>query len=89
MILMHKCDNRLCVNPDHLQAGTHKENTADMVSKGRSAYGERHGNVRVTVDIVRDIRTRGLSIRAYSRKYGIGVTTVHDIVHRKRWAHVE
>ena len=35
MIVMHDCDNPLCVRPDHLRLGTVAENQADMVAKGR------------------------------------------------------
>lgn len=41
MHVMHQCDNPTCVRPDHLEVGTPKENSADMVRKGRSARGKR------------------------------------------------
>jgi len=38
--VLHKCDNRRCINPDHLFLGTAKDNTADMMSKERNAKDE-------------------------------------------------
>jgi hypothetical protein len=37
-IVRHTCDVRLCCEPTHLLSGTHAENTADMVSRGRAGW---------------------------------------------------
>lgn len=35
MVIRHKCDNPPCINPEHLEIGTHADNMADMFSRGR------------------------------------------------------
>lgn len=50
-LVRHKCDFRRCCNPAHLLKGTHKQNSEDMVERGRQASGERHGSKRYPDDV--------------------------------------
>lgn len=54
--VLHRCDNELCVRPDHLFLGTQLDNMRDKVAKGRQARGIRCGNAHLTDDDVRAIR---------------------------------
>lgn len=42
--ILHACDNKLCVNPEHLRAGSHAENMAEAAQRGRMPRGARHHN---------------------------------------------
>ena len=67
----HKCDNPSCVNPSHLFLGTKRDNTRDCRAKGRNAFGERHGEHKLTDIQVREIRASTESGSVLGRRYGI------------------
>ncbi len=87
-VVMHSCDNGLCVNPGHLSVGTHYDNKADCVSKRRHAFGERNGGGRrLTAHGAREIRSlRGLvSITETAKRFGVSVNTVKQIRRGRLW----
>jgi hypothetical protein len=87
-ILLHRCDHRWCVNPDHLKLGTHKENMADMTTKKRQAVGERNGQSKLTEADVILIRNSPEGPRALGRRYGVARQTIQRIRRGIDWAYL-
>lgn len=87
LLVLHSCDNRSCVNPDHLWLGTNDENMADMVRKKRQMHGERHHKCRLTLQQVREIRALDgqLSQAKIGAIYGIRQSHVHRILRGLSW----
>jgi HNH endonuclease len=88
MSICHSCDNRVCVNPDHLFQGTTNDNIQDAVSKKRNAFGERCGQSRLTEDAVRDIRRSGIGTVRLSEKYGVSPACISRVKSGKTWRSV-
>jgi hypothetical protein len=89
--VLHQCDNKLCVNPLHLRAGTEAENQQDKVAKGRQARGEKIHTAKLTEAKVRTILRKhknGQSALSLSKEYGVCYGNMLNIVHRVTWKHV-
>lgn len=90
-LVCHKCDNPMCVNPDHLFLGTNADNVADKMAKNRQARGSRMGGAKLTESNIIDIRatyTKGRNGRNcvyLASLYGVSPTTIWNIVNFKKW----
>ncbi len=88
--VLHRCDNPPCVNPSHLFLGTHQDNMADHVAKGRTsgASGEHNGRARLSIAEVRKIRERlaaGLAQKDIAGEFGVCQQSVSAINRRSTW----
>lgn len=91
-IVMHSCDEPGCVNPQHLRAGTHRDNAFDRDRKGRGYRGTRHAKARLTHDQVREMRQRydkGEPVAKLAREFDLSYTGASAVCRRLHWKHVK
>ena len=96
----HSCDNRACINPAHLFAGTQTDNMRDCANKGRLwmqnhperlCRGSRHGRSKLTeaqVSQILKLARSGRSQTSIAKQYGISQPNVSLIFARKGWVHL-
>lgn len=101
--VQHICNVSSCCNPDHLELGDQSKNMKYMSKCGRAprnvkpesytrerlAHGEKHGQAKLTVDKVKEIRslyaTGTWTQRALARKFGMSRFPIQQIVNNKGW----
>lgn len=79
LMVCHKCDNRLCVNPDHLFVGTRIDNAYDMVRK------ERQGGAKLTWETVNEIRQTSGPLQPIADRYGVSKNLISLVKLNRIW----
>jgi hypothetical protein len=86
MQVAHSCNNRDCVNPDHLSEKTREENNgADKRAHGTAQTGEKCHFSKLTWDIVKDIRASTERPKWLAARYDVSPATILSILHNKTW----
>lgn len=88
----HRCDNRRCVNPDHLFLGSGKDNMQDAKEKRRINHGEDRPQSKLTENDVREarcLRQGGMGWMALAKKYDVAQWCIISAVTGKTWSHVD
>lgn len=76
--VLHKCDNPLCVRPDHLFLGTHEDNLSDMNRKGRHFS-------KLPIEAVISLRDGSMSPKEASKKFGVHPRYGYLVKRRTTW----
>lgn len=87
MMVLHRCDNRRCVNWQHLFIGTHQDNMADMQAKGRKASvrGPNNPRAKLEPEQVAAVKADPRPQRVIARDFGISKSQVGNIKRGEQW----
>lgn len=86
MFVCHRCDNPACVNPAHLFLGTGKDNSDDMMRKGRWAGSPTTKLSLATAKLIRsECSGSHGELRVIAKRYNVSVSTIHSIIKGRTW----
>jgi hypothetical protein len=91
LCVLHKCDNRPCVNPEHLFLGTRSDNMLDMMAKFRHPVrlGTCFPGAKLTeseVELIRgEYKPYRVTMKHLGQKYGVSWWTIYDLIHGRTW----
>ncbi len=87
--ICHSCDTPACCYPYHLSADTHKADMEQMVARGRSARGEKHGNSKLTDnDVIAILADNVSTTKEIAARYKVSPENIRQIKSGKLWKHI-
>lgn len=101
LVICHKCDNKKCVNPDHLFMGTYSDNSKDAFNKGlikrpvgggyKKGHKPANRNIsdEIIINIKKDLKKNNLSMKELSIKYNVPYHSIRDIKSNRSYFNVK
>lgn len=96
-VVMHLCNNPYCVNPDHLELGTRKDNQQYMVTCGRNKLPDNRAEKAAwaklkVADVLEIIARKSSKVRGtgveLAKKFGVSRSAIYEIWRGKNWKSV-
>lgn len=92
LVVRHKCDERACINPEHLELGTQTENVMDTVKRNRTLRGVHNPQSKLDEETVRKIKSllsQGVRNCEISKMFNLNKSTICNIKHGKTWTYLK
>lgn len=80
--IRHRCDNRVCCNPHHMEKGGHQQNMDDMKDR------QRHGMPHHTVRHIKKLILQGVPYATIGERFGCSKSLISEIANSRAYAHV-
>jgi hypothetical protein len=92
MVVKHRCDNKACVNPAHLVAGSQSSNVLEASERGQLPRGSRHHSTSLAegdIPKIRALLAEGVSEQRIAVQFGVGRGAINHISRGNSWRHVK
>lgn len=90
-LILHSCDNKICVNPSHLKVGDHRDNTLEAIERGLHPVGERSKKAKLSnldVSLIRAGLREGILGSILAKRFGVCEATISLIKRNKTRIHI-
>ncbi len=91
LVVRHKCDNKSCINPEHLLIGTRQDNVNDAIERNRYKVHEEHPNAKLTIETVSHIKkllSQGMRNVDIADILELKPSMITDIKREKTWKNI-
>jgi hypothetical protein len=92
LFVLHKCDVRNCVKPDHLFLGTSQDNMKDCSLKGRTNFGEKCKIAKLRnndIPKIFSMQKSGMFQRDIAKQFNVTQNVIWSVLNKKTWVHAE
>lgn len=87
----HTCDNKICINPNHLLVGTNQDNVNDKVNRNRQIRNENSPMSKLTNSQVKEIKrmiNAGIKNTVIAKYFNVDASNISKIKHGETWRNI-